>query len=161
MPQTFNYKEHLIFCISCFLFSSACGQLNEKDFILYSQHDGLSNNVVTSISQDESGYLWISTRKGLNRYNGIGFVQFHTDSNYNSLPIEDVTKLQWLDDYRLAAFTSMGLHIVNTRNSGTSNLMIPAGELKYEFKVNVVMSVLSDKKGNVFIVTRSGFYHYN
>src|ERR1700730_16185944 len=108
MPKAPHYKM-ISFCLVLnLLFTGALCQLNETDFVLYSQHDGLSNNNVTGILQDKLGYLWISTRKGLNRYNGSEFFQFHSDSNSNSLPVEDIAKLQWLGDNRLAAIT-MGL----------------------------------------------------
>lgn len=96
----------------------------------------------------------------MNRYNGNEFVQFHTDSSRNSLPAEDIYKLLRLDEYRLAAAT-MGLHIINTRNGNFINIIIPPGELKYEFKVNAVISALSNKQESIFILTKSGFYHYN
>jgi signal transduction histidine kinase/ligand-binding sensor domain-containing protein len=37
--------------------------------------DGLPQNTVTSIAQDDRGYLWIATRKGLARFDGAQFVQ--------------------------------------------------------------------------------------
>ncbi len=36
--------------------------------------DGLPQNTVTSIAQDNRGYLWIATRKGLARFDGAQFV---------------------------------------------------------------------------------------
>ncbi|BCS34383.1 histidine kinase [Luteitalea sp. TBR-22] len=35
--------------------------------------DGLPQNTITSIAQDEQGYLWIATRKGLARFDGAQF----------------------------------------------------------------------------------------
>ena len=35
--------------------------------------NGLSNSSVTCIFQDNSGYMWIGTRDGLNCYNGYTF----------------------------------------------------------------------------------------
>ena len=42
--------------------------------------DGLSHNEVTSIVQDEDGFIWIGTRGGLNRYDGYEF------KIYNQVP---------------------------------------------------------------------------
>jgi len=33
-------------------------------------HDGLSNNNVNCIFQDNQGYMWFGTHRGLNRYDG-------------------------------------------------------------------------------------------
>ncbi|HTV00877.1 MAG TPA: two-component regulator propeller domain-containing protein [Luteitalea sp.] len=37
--------------------------------------DGLPQNTVTSITQDDRGYLWVATRKGLARFDGAQFLQ--------------------------------------------------------------------------------------
>ncbi len=37
--------------------------------------DGLPQNTVTAIAQDARGYLWIATRKGLARFDGVHFQQ--------------------------------------------------------------------------------------
>ncbi len=42
-------------------------------FTHLSQADGLSQNAVTAIAQDRTGYIWIGTQEGLNRYNGYEF----------------------------------------------------------------------------------------
>lgn len=57
--------------IICLLISSFLVHGNELIHvkkITYQQ--GLSENTVIDIAQDSSGYIWIATREGLNRYNG-------------------------------------------------------------------------------------------
>ncbi|MHB1222702.1 MAG: hybrid sensor histidine kinase/response regulator [Gemmatimonadaceae bacterium] len=41
------------------------------------QEHGLSNGTVTAIVQGPSGFLWIGTEDGLNRYDGSGFAVYH------------------------------------------------------------------------------------
>jgi len=79
-------------------------EINEKIFSHYKKEDGLSHNVVTGITQDSIGYIWMSTTAGINRYNGSSFVQFHSNASSNSLPSELVTGLVWLDSHRLAGY---------------------------------------------------------
>ena len=43
--------------------------------------DGLSNNAVKSIVQDDDGLIWIGTENGLNRFDGYGFKTFYADVN--------------------------------------------------------------------------------
>ena len=63
--------------------SQSQGQLpndpNSKqvNFRYLDNEDGLSQNTVISIAQDSSGYLWIATRSGLNRYNGKNFKYYN------------------------------------------------------------------------------------
>lgn len=133
----------------------------EDRFRLYTAGDGLSNSSITGIAQDTNGYIWVGTQRGLNRYDGKQFVQFHTGNDNHSLPDETITHLVWLDNYRLAAYTPMGLHIVNTGTGETKDIIIPATDAKYLYKFNLVMGALSDPAGDIYILGRSGFYHYN
>ena len=42
----------------------------------YSERDGLSNNSVSTLLQDDFGFLWLGTSNGLNRYDGKKFNVF-------------------------------------------------------------------------------------
>jgi ligand-binding sensor domain-containing protein len=45
-------------------------------FISYSNQDGLPQSQVTSITQDDKGYLWVGTLGGLAKFNGKRFTSF-------------------------------------------------------------------------------------
>ncbi|MEM8524769.1 MAG: two-component regulator propeller domain-containing protein [Bacteroidota bacterium] len=59
--------------------------------------DGLSQNSVIAIAQDEEGYMWFGTRDGLNKYDGYRFITFRRDQNQSSssLPSNDIRKLYY------------------------------------------------------------------
>ncbi|MGB5667250.1 MAG: two-component regulator propeller domain-containing protein, partial [Maribacter sp.] len=42
---------------------------NKEKFVSYSEADGLPNNVIKGILEDEDGNLWLSTNQGLSRFN--------------------------------------------------------------------------------------------
>ena len=42
-------------------------------FRTYTVHDGLPNNTIFSINQDNRGYLWIATDGGITRFDGYRF----------------------------------------------------------------------------------------
>ncbi|HEY6976368.1 MAG TPA: two-component regulator propeller domain-containing protein, partial [Chitinophagaceae bacterium] len=134
--------------------------IDENNFTLYTKQDGLSQNIITGIAQDSVGYVWLSTTSGLNRFNGSSFVQFHSTTDSLSLPEEYLTGLVWLDKNRLATYPG-GLHIIGTRSGETRNLFIPYSDKKYQHKFNMIMDVASDSAGDIFILSRSGFYHYD
>ena len=136
-------------------------ELNEKNFVLYTKQQGLSDNVITDVTQDSTGYLWIATGFGLNRFNGNNFVQFHSNRDTCSLPVEFVSGLLWLNNRELAAYTGKGLHIVNTRRGESRNLLIPWDDKKYQYKFNTVQAVKTNSAGDIFLLTRSGFYHFD
>ncbi|WP_106831252.1 hybrid sensor histidine kinase/response regulator [Parabacteroides pacaensis] len=52
---------------------------NHLLFRHYQVENGLSDNMVTSCVQDKSGYIWIGTRDGLNRFDGYSFKVFRHD----------------------------------------------------------------------------------
>ena len=150
----------ILFFVLSGLYQLYAQSFDEKNFTLYTTKDGLSSNRITDIKQDKYGYLWISTREGLNRFDGSSFQTFYADSSRNSLPRDELIKLRWIDDDQLAA-TTIGLHVINTRTLASRNIIIPAGSLKYEYKVNSIEDILSDRQGNLFLLTHSGFYQYH
>lgn len=83
------YEKHFIFdyiVYTAWLFPAAAqGLINVKH---YSVKDGMSQNTVQSILQDEKGYLWMATWNGLEKFDGYTF------KNYKSYPTDRV-KLQY------------------------------------------------------------------
>ena len=47
----------------------------------YTSRNGLSNSSVTNVCMDSSGFLWISTELGLNKFDGKKFRKY---TSYNS-----------------------------------------------------------------------------
>jgi ligand-binding sensor domain-containing protein len=143
-----NARLIRLFCL-VLLFVLAAGKngaraQDERSFRLYTVSNGLSDNNITSLAQDAYGYIWISTHEGLDRYDGRHFEQFHSGRHSNSLPDEWISHLTWVDQRRLAAFTDMGLHIINTQNGETTNIINQTDQPKFMHKFNTVMAALSD-----------------
>ncbi len=67
-------------CSLCLWFLlSVCtldGQALADATVHISRDDGLSDRAVKEIIQDHQGYLWIATRNGLNRYDGLNIVTY-------------------------------------------------------------------------------------
>jgi ligand-binding sensor domain-containing protein/signal transduction histidine kinase len=51
------------------------------DFESFDTHNGLSQNLVFAIAQDQKGFLWFGTDEGLNRFDGHEFRIFRHDEN--------------------------------------------------------------------------------
>ena len=51
-------------------------QFDELQFDYFSVEDGLASCYVSCITQDSSGFIWIGTKNGLNRYDGYKFTVF-------------------------------------------------------------------------------------
>ena len=50
--------------------------------------DQLSSNLITSLAQDRQGYVWVGTEYGLNRFDGVHFVQYYAD-DVSTSPLRD------------------------------------------------------------------------
>ena len=57
--------------------------LNTSDLTLSAS---LSNLRITSIAEDQEGYIWIGTSRGLNRYNGADMHQYFCNDEPNAIP---------------------------------------------------------------------------
>src|SRR5262245_52495308 len=49
----------------------------------FTADDGLAQHLVTRVLQDRAGFIWIGTKRGLQRYDGYSFVQY-TSLNRNA-----------------------------------------------------------------------------
>ncbi len=58
------------------IFFIACLQAQDYPFREYSSLDGLPQSQANMIFQDRRGYIWIPTRNGLSRFDGIEFVNY-------------------------------------------------------------------------------------
>ncbi|MDN3582118.1 hybrid sensor histidine kinase/response regulator [Mucilaginibacter flavus] len=83
----FSYRGMLAFLLCCLpLFSWA--QISDVKFRHISNEQGLSNSTITCIFQDSRGFMWLGTRDGLNRYDGIKAIIYKNDPN-NKASISD------------------------------------------------------------------------
>lgn len=61
--------------------SRASGQLMNLEFEAFNTTHGLSQNFVTSIAQDKTGFIWVGTDDGLNRFDGYDFKTYKHNKN--------------------------------------------------------------------------------
>jgi ligand-binding sensor domain-containing protein len=134
--------------------------MNPINFDHFTTASGLSHNSATGILQDSAGYIWIATMNGLNRFDGSRIITYHSNGSGNSLPAEDITELTRLQNHRIAVLTS-GTHIINTLTGAGQNVFVPYHNLNYKFKFNMTVTAVGDAQNNLYLVTRSGFYHFD
>ncbi len=80
----------------------------DADIKHWTTADGLSANSVRAVSQDNSGYLWLGTLYGLNRFDGYQFDVFTTD-NTRHLASNAVTRLLKDSQHYMWVGTKAGL----------------------------------------------------
>ncbi|MFN3872461.1 MAG: two-component regulator propeller domain-containing protein [Ignavibacterium sp.] len=149
--------KHFILLIFFLFQTSVISQYAQPRFEHYSVNDGLSSNQISSIIQDSKGFLWVGTKRGLNKYEGYTFKQFNyipdeinslTDNEVNFV-FQDSKGLIWIA-------TQDGL---NSFNSVTEK--INRFSLNDSLLSNEVTTVGEDKFGNLWIGTRKGVCRYD
>ena len=93
-----KYRFHFKFLMVLFwtiVTNSACFQSNAQSFSkkTFTTDNGLSHNFVQHITQDKTGFLWISTWDGMNRFDGYEFRNyFHNPKDSTTVPFFVVDK---------------------------------------------------------------------
>jgi len=71
---SFAMRSVLTFWSCLFLGAVTFGQIPERlKFNFYSVKDGLQHPIISSISQDRQGFLWITTSDGVCKFDGRSF----------------------------------------------------------------------------------------
>ncbi|WP_170971152.1 ligand-binding sensor domain-containing protein [Ilyomonas limi] len=71
-----------------------CQPPEQYAYTHYKLSDGLASNVVNNMVQDESGFLWLATNNGLQRYDGNNFITINSDTgDVAGLPSDEVTEV--------------------------------------------------------------------
>ena len=79
----------------------------------YGVPEGLSQSTVTSIVEDNDGYIWIGTLNGLNRFDGKEFKQYFANDGSSGLPSSFIKSLLFSKGGLLIVGTDKGVVIFN------------------------------------------------
>jgi diguanylate cyclase (GGDEF)-like protein/PAS domain S-box-containing protein len=124
-----------------------------------SVEQGLSQSQVNCLYQDPTGFIWIGTKQGLNRYDGYGFQIYTVDpGNPDSLPDENIQSVFKDEEGTLWVATFSG-GIAFQRKNEESFHTIPALEVIGEDGgkgVAVTFTALNDSDGNIWLATDVG-----
>ncbi|MFK7935141.1 MAG: two-component regulator propeller domain-containing protein [Saprospiraceae bacterium] len=87
-------------CVLIFLFWQVVAMAQPFHFSVFDTQDGLLSSEVTTLYEDQQGYLWIGTPVGLSRYNGYEFKNYTTGDGLPAGQIrgigEDATGTLWV-----------------------------------------------------------------
>jgi signal transduction histidine kinase/ligand-binding sensor domain-containing protein len=126
-----------------------------------SSKQGLSQNTVFCILQDNQGFMWFCTEDGLNKYDGYGFTVFrHDPEDPNSL--SDSRILSIIQD-------RTGILWVGTANGGLNKFDMETNQItRYlndpddpnSLSDNRVFSIFEDEDGELWIGTEYGLNRF-
>ena len=133
--------------------------LSENDFTRYTRVQGLSNNSISGIVQDSTGYLWIATYKGLNRFDGRNFTNYYTGSA--DLPLSDnMVKEVRMQGRELIGTTFVGAFVYDTWTRACKHLVVPSDSLIFAWANNGV-ETMRDDKGHYIFSSKTGLYVFD
>ena len=117
------------------------------------RHDGLRGSQVWTLTQDQSGYLWLGTNEGLVRFDGMRFVSGQLlmggelpDASVRALYVAKNGAL-WIGFGGAGGVSS--LHDNDVRNYGPSDGLPDA----------LITSLLEDSRGLVWAASLNGLFH--
>lgn len=129
------------------------------NFQKISTSDGLSNNLIYDIIQDKTGFIWIATDNGLNRFDGYDFKIFRGNpKDENSLADNSVWALAEDKDGKLWLGTKSGwLHCYDPVKEKFSKWYIASNITKEN-----TITAIYPEEDKIWIGTyRSGLYRFN
>lgn len=118
--------------------------------------DGLSQSSVYDIIQDHSGYTWMATQDGLNRYDGTTFHVYRDEPfDTNSISSNNTQVLLCDSKGRIWAGTANnGLNLFLPASDGFQHFQ--AGNGKYQLSSNIITALYEDAAGNIWVGTGNG-----
>lgn len=132
-----------------FIVINSISQEIELKFNKISLEEGLAHSDVTSIIQDNEGFIWFGTLGGLNRFDGYDLKTFSNQNNpFESVYKNRIAKIVPKDDY-LWLVTQGGIECFNIKTEKFLNL-------KWKFNDNATLN--NTKINSVYISKNNTIY---
>lgn len=137
----FKKLSLLFFLCAIFTYSQ------EHNFYHFGINEGLSQGTARTIIKDKSGFIWIGTQEGLNRFDGSTFKVYKTDyESENSICGNYIEKLLEFDNYIFIGTKNNGICYYNKLLNTFQNTTITKGTCTGLVKFNnqTYASILND-----------------
>lgn len=133
----------------------------EIEFSPLTIDQGLSQNSVNCILQDQRGFIWIGTTEGLNRFDGIDFKIFkNIGDQKNSLSNNWIRCIHEEKEGFLWIGTNFGLNRFDIRNNTISRYLHSNSD-RNSLSNNEIYCLCSDQRENLWIGTKNGLNRIN
>jgi len=156
-----NLIIHLkYYLIIFFLFYSADLLAQNIPFKHLTTENGLSNNKILDVIQDKTGFIWLATDDGLNRFDGYRIKVYRHKSN-DSTSISNNSIWTLFEDR--TGFIWVGTKSGELNRYDPNTDRFTSWEIKSEFvKENSIKSIYEDSQGAIWIGTyKSGLYRFD
>lgn len=123
--------------------------------------EGLAQQTVTAIVQDQQGYMWFGSQHGLSRYDGYRVIVYRNDpNNARSLADNWVQVLHVDNKNRLWVGTRGGLQRFNPATGDFTAFPAVPNQPDWAGRQQV-QAIVSDGSGKLWLGTSDGLHHFN
>ncbi|MDE3067086.1 MAG: hypothetical protein KGJ60_05985 [Verrucomicrobiota bacterium] len=131
---------------------AAASDLDQYDFQAWQSDEGLPDDTVNAIAQTDDGYLWVGTRRGLARFDGVSFMRVD-EKAAPELRDGRITALCASTDGSLWIGCTRGLFRLKSRvfSHFTETNGLPGDQVR---------CVLQDRQGTLWVGTAGGLARY-
>src|SRR5665213_821161 len=148
----------ILLCLFCV--NDVVAQYSESEFEHYTVANGLSDNNVYCIAQDDLGCMWIGTEMGLNCFNGTEFKHYFSRSKPLYLAGSNIVRLIPFSNHRLGVVGREGFQVINTRNLSTENYRFPDTSFISNYN-NAVYDAKELPDKSVLLSSMTGIYAFD
>lgn len=144
-----------LLCFPCFGYS----QQGNYSFFNFSEKDGLTDKIIYSCTQDNSGRIWIGAANGLYYYDGYKFISMkstkdvpgHQISNILTTVYRDTNGLLWLSSLNALQLFNPKSNIFFSFNYTNKHIQ--------ELIKSIPTCFYRDSKGNMWIATQKKYWY--
>lgn len=150
--------KHFLRLLVLILFSAfaTLGQAYEYSSMHISSDDGLSQNNVKSIVQDQRGFMWFGTKNGLNRFDGYRMVRFFIQDKELQCGNQNVSALYCAPDGLLWIGTDEGVYTYDSNTNIFKRISLKAQD--GNMMTNWVSNICQTPDGTLWFSLGDGIY---
>ncbi len=153
-------KIYLTIILFLSLFLNTLSQVPSLRINYFPRDNGILSSSITSVTQDSIGFIWISSRDGLYKYDGYGFTAyFSKQDDSTSIPSNYINYLFLDSKGRLWIATALGICYYN---KDLDNFMRVADPRNYAGLEGInIPQVGEDLNGNILIICESSILRFD
>lgn len=137
-----------LFALSIF---KSTGQISVEKIAI---EKGLLNNYVTCVFQDSKGFIWVGTKEGASRFDGVVFQHYtHNPADSTSLSGSEVLDITEDREGNIWIGTTEGLNLLSKDQDRFVHYKLGSG---IDSKENLISKVFVDDSGSFWVGTGSG-----
>lgn len=152
------------YCLIISLSIHLCGYAilpTQFHFRHYNIENGVSSNNISTLFQDQKGYIWIGTENGLNRFDGNQFTLYQKNNPlYSNFHANSINTICETTDKELWLGTDNGVFIYNQVKDTFTPFVKQTSD-----KISItswITHIIQDKAGNIWIAThKQGIFLFN